>query len=609
MKKRKISRKKILLNLFLIILLILFIFIIILLATSINKDNKKQLKNELASFGPVLGNLNLNFASAPNSVRVGDSFEIICDFGVQLSCIVAKHGDKECNFNYYNGNRKVFNCTAEKAGYVDNYCNLVYSDKDNRCFNKINGISDTLVTASVSRINYTNSSNSYNNLSNNSDNSLNSSIHYNNSNNNLGNSSNVLNNSDNISFNESNNSNNPSDNSTSQILNITNSDVSPLNESFCYLNSILNNYCIDEYILSRESCDNNKKVSEKITCPNGCSNGKCIINVNEAKSKRNTLVFAGIYPSPPLSQIPIKVIKEYSDKLSSNINGLAGCCNFQNWDNSKVVNLYHSKGYLVMSHGGFKAEALQDAKDGIDIIIFDEMKMMGQGRGETMNGSEFNEIKKQIKEINPNALVGIVESRTKYYTGWDEWHGNFNDILHFNWMTHYDGWIKEGADPDIVAFEQYYDSNGNTGEPSYDDFMSQVATKFPKARVLVFINTVNQIDYFLGKVDLVVLFGTDAYKIGMLESDWPNFKLEDSENELKVQYGMAQQVLSSPPDSANIKSCKPNCKNKECGGDGCGGRCESCGAGYQCDGSGKCYYVCNDFEKVWGWFGLNNCKN
>jgi hypothetical protein len=35
-------------------------------------------------------------------------------------------------------------------------------------------------------------------------------------------------------------------------------------------------------------------------------------------------------------------------------------------------------------------------------------------------------------------------------------------------------------------------------------------------------------------------------------------------------------------------ACIPNCTDKICGNDGCGGKCGKCGAGQQCDATGKC---------------------
>jgi hypothetical protein len=287
----------------------------------------------------------------------------------------------------------------------------------------------------------------------------------------------------------------------------------------------------------------------------------------------------------------------------------------------------------------------------MDIIILNEMKMMGPSRGETMSGSEFNDLKNQIKAINPKAQVGIVESRIKWYSPW----------------------IDEGADPDIIGLEQYYDTDGKTGEPSYDDFMSQVATKFPRAKVQAWVNTPLQIENFIGKVYSIVLFGTDSYKIAVQDTGWPEFKLEDSQNELKAQYGTAQLVSSSAPASSyignnfevscdfgarlpclyakhntnncnfvrfdktsevfscnaaqsgnwndycgmftlsgdnrcfnqgttikntEVKICPPeNCANKQCGDNNCGGSCGSCSGNQDCDNSnGQCY--CPWYKKI-----------
>ncbi len=41
-----------------------------------------------------------------------------------------------------------------------------------------------------------------------------------------------------------------------------------------------------------------------------------------------------------------------------------------------------------------------------------------------------------------------------------------------------------------------------------------------------------------------------------------------------------------------VSGCTPDCTNKQCGSDGCGGSCGECGFGEACNGTGQCQEVC-----------------
>ena len=284
--------------------------------------------------------------------------------------------------------------------------------------------------------------------------------------------------------------------------------------------------CINDYVVNEKYCSGVTINSQTKICPNGCKDGKCIINIDEAKSIKNTIILAGIYPGQNARDADITI--SYADKISSNINGLSTCCNIQT-QNSQMVNSYHSKGYLVFTHVGTKEEGLQSARDGIDVIMFDEVKLMsGQnGRPIAFSGAEFNNIKNQIKEINPNAKVGIVEA----------------------FVDQYNQWYSEGANPEVIGLEQYLKKSGaSSGNyPSYDSFKNQVMSKFPNAKVQVWINDVGQIKQFLGKTDQIVLFSADSDNLHVMESNWPSFKLTDIENEITKIYGAtAASKIAAP---------------------------------------------------------------
>ena len=56
-------------------------------------------------------------------------------------------------------------------------------------------------------------------------------------------------------------------------------------------------------------------------------------------------------------------------------------------------------------------------------------------------------------------------------------------------------------------------------------------------------------------------------------------------------------------------SCTPQCSGRECGGDGCGGSCGTCGVGFDCNASGRCYVPSSPFAKAAGGdFYVNGAK-
>jgi hypothetical protein len=675
MKKRKNKgrRRLHLILIFIIIILAILNFVYYYYHEKINSENKNNLNEKYDMMNGNLGSLgifeitrNLYYAYAPSDSHVGANILIKCDFHMEsLPCIIAKHGNDNCKFLRFDSTVAVFNCSVKNPGIIKNYCNLFVDENDSRCLTpQINQIKSTDVALAPGS-NVSNDSNA-SNLTDNSNctegncsesSSLNDSTDINL---NITNSSNTGNLSESNESNQTNNSNisdtwscNETDNGINFIVSGTAADSSGVIEK---------DSCVDDYTLSEKFCSNNAIATQTKVCPNGCRNGACIVNPNEARTRKNTLIFAGIYSS---ISYPDK-LKSYEDKLSANINGLAGCCNFQSGAKSKsIVEDYHSKGYLVMTHIGTKEDGIQAARDGIDIIIFDEVKQSSgkNGRPRAFSGSEFNNIKAQIKKINPKAKVGIVEGFEYYYHSWH----------------------SEGANPDIIGLEQYINQDGKYigSYPSYDEFKNHVMNEFPNAKTQVWIDSPVQIEQFIGKVYSIVLFAVDGYKMGWKTSyNWPEFRLESCENELKAQYGNATLVSSAVPNSAyignsfelkcdfgarlsciaaqhgyssceflrfegtaevfkcradkfgninnscnlfplrgdsrcfakmdqiksiKVKACDADCDGKVCGDNGCGHNCGSCRKNQNC-AKGECVKKsCNDFEYVLHWLRLKTC--
>ena len=61
-------------------------------------------------------------------------------------------------------------------------------------------------------------------------------------------------------------------------------------------------------------------------------------------------------------------------------------------------------------------------------------------------------------------------------------------------------------------------------------------SKFPNAKVQVWINDVSQIKGYVGVADYIVLFNIDNDILGTPESGWPSFRLANIENEIKTIY-------------------------------------------------------------------------
>jgi hypothetical protein len=49
-----------------------------------------------------------------------------------------------------------------------------------------------------------------------------------------------------------------------------------------------------------------------------------------------------------------------------------------------------------------------------------------------------------------------------------------------------------------------------------------------------------------------------------------------------------EEIVGASEDSWENTACTPNCANKKCGGDGCGGSCGTCNQGYTCQTNGTC---------------------
>ena len=649
MKKRKEGKKYSLL----VRLLVLVVLIVIIGFYIANKKDIKE--NESGNLYSLTSNsYNLFSSSAPALVNneEDNNFEIMCNYGVILPCISANHNEKNCSFLRYEGRSAIFRCVADKTGIINNYCNIIYYAGDNRCSNPRK---DKIAHTEVSGINYSYTPENYSQSNNTNSTSNNNSS---------------INSSQNPQLcyvnwkcsSWSNCTNNQQTRICGDKNNCSNQKNKPAEIKSCVsdCNSNEKNYCYNDYIVLKESCIDNQIVSEKKICPNGCKDGKCIINVNDAKTRKNTLVFTGIYPQSAEGK-GIPILYDYVNRFSSNINGLGICC-FEQSNSKELVNFSHHKGFIVQAGAGSKEEAMQVITQDINILIFDEIKSRENREGrKIMSGSEFNSLKNELKKINPDIKVGIVEG---YESDFNKWH-------------------NEGANPDIVGYENYYKNNGKLAEGliSYENFMNNIAPKFPNSKTEAWINRIDEIKKYLGKIDFIVFFAVDSYKLGVIESNWPEFRFEDSENELKAQYGMAELVSSSAPNSAyigdsfeikcdfgaklpcvsakhedekcyfvkfdktsaifnckavqlglwnnycsmfsisgdnrcfdkeekiqgtEVKICTPNCVNKKCGDDGCGNSCGECDKNYDCY-EGICYYPCNFFEKVWSWFGFKDC--
>jgi len=82
-------------------------------------------------------------------------------------------------------------------------------------------------------------------------------------------------------------------------------------------------------------------------------------------------------------------------------------------------------------------------------------------------------------------------------------------------------------------------------------------------------------------------FFTDYPDSACMKEYWPILSSK------AVEYGIAGISLLM-----NDSSCIPNCNEKECGDDGCGGTCGNCSSGLSCSSEGKCLEEC-----------LKNCYN
>ncbi len=138
--------------------LIIGVVIVVAVVVSLiilNGKKDSDLKGELASLsGPAILNdssINLINFFVPSQVRLGQSFQIGCDFGERLPCIAPTHTGGICSWVGWDGSSTValFNCTANSAGVKNNTCNLFNYPADSRCVRKVIPINSTNVIAST----------------------------------------------------------------------------------------------------------------------------------------------------------------------------------------------------------------------------------------------------------------------------------------------------------------------------------------------------------------------------------------------------------------------------------------------------------------------------
>ena len=123
------------------------------ISSSCSNSTAAQLKQtcssgQTCSNGQCNSGLTLVSSSAPASVKLGDKFQVKCNFGVSfLPCAVAYHNNTQCVYGGYAGNDSIWSCTATKTGLVDNYCNTFIYLGDSRCSSaQTNKIQSTNVT-------------------------------------------------------------------------------------------------------------------------------------------------------------------------------------------------------------------------------------------------------------------------------------------------------------------------------------------------------------------------------------------------------------------------------------------------------------------------------
>jgi hypothetical protein len=208
---------------------------------------------------------------------------------------------------------------------------------------------------------------------------------------------------------------------------------------------------------------------------------------------KRTETYAGIYVTKDLSEL-----KNYIDKISDNFDGISSAVVYGLLKEN--VGLAHARGLKVMAHCGYLSysqECLASAQNGADIIVFDEWKWSyksGYGNYKKLTGADFNLKMKQLKQINPLIQVGIVEP----------------------FVDQYNEFYNEGANPDFIGLELY--KNATTGKYtpgvlSYNDFVFQVVSKFPQAKIYIWTNETNAIGLYNNKADALIYFGVDRSAI------------------------------------------------------------------------------------------------
>ncbi len=108
--------------------LILIVFIILMFSFSF-----------VNAAGPLI------YSSALSSVYIGDTFQIQCDYGEVLPCVIGIHDTEDCSFVRFSGTNAIFNCIARNLGVKDNYCNIFSYSPVSKCIPQSNKIASTNV--------------------------------------------------------------------------------------------------------------------------------------------------------------------------------------------------------------------------------------------------------------------------------------------------------------------------------------------------------------------------------------------------------------------------------------------------------------------------------